>query len=331
MSREERGRWQLGGLALRGHQPVAMLAVPSGLAIEDGWLVSRALQPEDRLVHPPTDLLVQFTRLQTEQDVLAFAQRFGVLRVHEQRAGGTWREPVSAWLRLAKEGRAILNLASALHSGVKTQIGDWNTIAEGWLDIPSAFKEQRVPPPDLGRALLGFEVNRWLERAHARPTFAWISQAPQISFDNNLHGTLAVALMIAVTRTQGVALCSGCGTPYLRPNRRAKRGQNNYCAACGIRAAWRAAARRRSRVPRRRTRARSRVNPRKRDAALLALQRKIGPRPQNQSAAAYWRRFHAQAKAQGFVTGTTDITSRMAVLRARRRLTSGRSLGGTAR
>lgn len=35
--------------------------------------------------------------------------------------------------------------------------------------------------------------------------------------------------------------CSGCGHAYERVGKRASLSRNNYCPACGIRAAWRAA------------------------------------------------------------------------------------------
>ena len=57
-----------------------------------------------------------------------------------------------------------------------------------------------------------------------------------------LIGALAIQLVFEVCRTDGLAICTSCGTPYLPPKRRPRRDQNPYCTDCGISAARRDAA-----------------------------------------------------------------------------------------
>ncbi len=56
-----------------------------------------------------------------------------------------------------------------------------------------------------------------------------------------LYGALAIQLMFNVCRTDGLAVCTSCGTPYL-PSRKPRRDRNSYCAECGRKAAVRDAA-----------------------------------------------------------------------------------------
>ncbi len=80
--------------------------------------------------------------------------------------------------------------------------------------------------------LLKDAVNDWLTFANARLVFDWNSeQAPAIYLGHGLFGNLAVQLMSAVSRTEGLALCSACGTPYLPP-RQPRAGERHYCQEC---------------------------------------------------------------------------------------------------
>jgi hypothetical protein len=319
----ETTRWELAGLTLQRQLPSASLPVPSGLEIDGPWLTSQSLQPEDRQVTPPADLLLRFTRISTPEDVLGFARKFGVLRLAEKRNGRFCRERLDLWLHLARQGRALLNIASAVHQDRSPALDDWRSLYEGTdRSLVQWLEEKRRPSPEFAQFLLSMVVNGWLTMCDARPMFQWLRDGPRITFDCHLRSALAMGLLVAVTRTEGVAVCSTCGRPYLRC-RRPKRGQHNYCPDCGKRGAWRSAARRRSRRSRTsasptRRRATRALSARERASRLMALSEQLGPAPRGRGAGQYWRRFHAKAKALELVTGRSYIASQMACLRARR-------------
>jgi hypothetical protein len=62
-----------------------------------------------------------------------------------------------------------------------------------------------------------------------------------------LFGALAVQLLFAVSRTDGLAVCSACGSPYCPP-RKPRIDQRHYCSGYRRRGAWRDAQRARRAV-----------------------------------------------------------------------------------
>jgi len=60
---------------------------------------------------------------------------------------------------------------------------------------------------------------------------------------DGLFGALAVQIMFDCSRTDGLAVCSSCGTPFLPGPRRPRRDRNIHRSDCGIKAARDAAAR----------------------------------------------------------------------------------------
>jgi hypothetical protein len=55
-------------------------------------------------------------------------------------------------------------------------------------------------------------------------------------------GAIAVQLLFDCARTDGLAVCTSCGTPFLPGSRRPRRDRNVYCSDCGLTAATRDAA-----------------------------------------------------------------------------------------
>jgi hypothetical protein len=322
--KKDEAQWDLAGVTLHGQLPAASLPVPAHLALNGDWLTSERLQPGGGRTEPSPDVLLRFARIHTPDDVLRFAKRFGVLRSRERRRGRYCREPLDEWLVRAREVRAILNVASALHRGDVPSLDDWRAVYERadpthlpWLS------ENRPLPPDAARFFLSMLINEWLKWADARPMFEWLTEEPRVAFGRNLPALLATGLMLAVTRTEGLTICSACGDPYLRTGRQAKRGQQNYCPACGPKAGWRHAAQRQNRDGRRRPAKRrvavGHLNAADRASNVLALATELGPPPSGTGAGDYWRRFHARARALKLVNGRRPVASRMAYLRARRR------------
>jgi len=93
------------------------------------------------------------------------------------------------------------------------------------------------------RRLLGEVLNYWLELAGVRPRLDWSTLKPAVQLGGyGLIGALAVQLLFDCSRTDGLAVCTSCGTPFLPGPRRPRRDRNIYCSDCGIKAATRDAA-----------------------------------------------------------------------------------------
>src|SRR5207244_7489631 len=80
-------------------------------------------------------------------------------------------------------------------------------------------------------------------RGGVRPFFEWGTGPGAKSSVRlggySLYGAIAVQLLFDVSRTDGLAVCTSCGTPYLPPTRRPRWDQNTYCPDCGKKAAAR--------------------------------------------------------------------------------------------
>lgn len=96
---------------------------------------------------------------------------------------------------------------------------------------------------DFQRQLLGEVLNYWLELAGVRPRLDWSTAKPAVQLGGyGLIGALAVQLLFDCSRTDGLVVCTSCGTPFLPGPRRPRRDRNIYCSDCGIKAATRDAA-----------------------------------------------------------------------------------------
>jgi hypothetical protein len=96
---------------------------------------------------------------------------------------------------------------------------------------------------EIHERLLSMVLDKWVERGDVRPSVFLRDERRSIRLgDYGLLGALAVQLVFDVCRTDGLAVCSPCGTPYLPPKRRPRQDRNSYCLDCGLRAAVRDAA-----------------------------------------------------------------------------------------
>lgn len=106
----------------------------------------------------------------------------------------------------------------------------WETVADG-------------ATPDIHERLLSMVLDRWVERGGVKLSVFRQNDRRAIRLaGGGLIGALAVQLVFDVCRTDGLAVCTSCGTPYLPPKRRPRRDQNPYCSDCGLKAAMRDAA-----------------------------------------------------------------------------------------
>lgn len=186
--------------------------------------------------------------------------------------GKGWNEealwaPLDSWFHYVGLARAILNLGIALHSGQPGAVDDWKAVLTGGLarqigqeevlaEVLAGKRSGRagvipgfryyVPPTAPGRLYLSSAVSAWLYLGNVRPSLVW----PPPDFHTRteggepvleLHGgnplcvfgPLGVQLMVAVSKGHAVAICSGCGNPYLREGRKPQAGRKNFCPECG--------------------------------------------------------------------------------------------------
>jgi hypothetical protein len=79
------------------------------------------------------------------------------------------------------------------------------------------------------------ELNYWLWMAGVQPRLNWPGRPGVVA-------AMAVKLRFECSRTDGLAVCTSCGTPFLPQARRPRRDHNPYCSDCGLKAAQRDAA-----------------------------------------------------------------------------------------
>ena len=182
-------------------------------------------------------------------------------RMDEECKAPTGWEPLSTWRRYAREARATLDIAANIHQGKPVLDEDiWRAAG---IDFPRELEDESDSTLCRRQAFdISVNVNGWLEMAHVRPLLSWGSIGPATVMlgttiwwfhrdmqrrwlpssphmqGTSLFGALAAQLLMTVSRTAGLALCSACGTLYT-PKRRPNPNRRRYCPACGIKAAWR--------------------------------------------------------------------------------------------
>lgn len=166
-------------------------------------------------------------------------------------------EAIARWREYAREARTMLLVAKTLHDGQPVRREDWASIG---LDIPDYHDPHSAAlARQQERNHLAGLVTQWLTWGGIRPVVQWGVQAerkrpngrkvefarPHIELDpQGLFGVLALQLMTALSRVDGIAFCSACGKPYM-PKRKPAAGRRSFCnnETCRLRAAWRLAKR----------------------------------------------------------------------------------------
>ena len=154
----------------------------------------------------------------------------------------TGRELLYHWRGYAAAGMAMLKLAARFHDGERGQEHDWKAAQpDDWIDgdnVPIwgwTLQEQKNA--------FARQTAEWLRLGNVHPVVGWGTSGMSVSLGGGgLFGALAVQLLLAVARTDGLAICSACARPYI-PARRPARGRRNYCGSCGVKASWRDAQR----------------------------------------------------------------------------------------
>jgi transposase-like protein len=160
-----------------------------------------------------------------------FAVRVTACAARGSFEGQRW-EPVESWRLWARRARATLNVAAQLHRGKIGEEEDWR-VTEGAEEIPYFPEDWPMPKGvEEGWGRLIYYLNHWLWFTRVRPRLEWDQGRPVVTLGGGqLFGTLAVQLMLAISRTDGLEVCSGCGLGYI-PHRRPKAEQRHYCLEC---------------------------------------------------------------------------------------------------
>jgi hypothetical protein len=191
-------------------------------------------------------------------------------------APGILREPLTLWRRVIGEIAAAYRIAGQLRNDQLVERAGWEPL-RGIIELPLGRDEEiddttpslivtgspgvgavpwiPVDPTTLAgqREALAAVLGAWLAIGAVRPAIAWGGPGqdePVITLGvNTLFGGLVLELLVAVGGQAGLAICSGCGLPYV-PDRRPRAGafgrpRANYCPTCrGKNAAQNAAAKR---------------------------------------------------------------------------------------
>lgn len=210
---------------LTGALPFGQLSVPKhiDLAGNNLYWYDDPLDDYKRDSARDPGALNAFVRIKAPDDILQFARRYGPLGLcrhgcppmHRVKNGEhKWcppcgSEPVKRWLDYASLASSYLNLAAV----VKVDTG----------------KRMR----GLRQLFLQDGVNEWLGDAGIRLELNWSDNEPRLTLTGGgVFGALGIQLLLAIT-ANNLAVCSGCGIPYLREGRKPQAGRHNFCPDCG--------------------------------------------------------------------------------------------------
>jgi hypothetical protein len=137
-------------------------------------------------------------------------------------------ELLDTWRDCSRRARAILRIASRLLQNKQGDFEDWRVLSPA---IPGSFGKSRntliVERSSISDAIRWW----WLKYGEVDLQLGWNVGKPSVYFSCNLIGLIGSQLMFAVGRSQGIAICTGCGFPYA-PKRRPSPKRGSYCPPC---------------------------------------------------------------------------------------------------
>lgn len=255
----EREAWEAAGLyreaatALDRPLAIARLLIPGVLELAEDEIRWASGDRDNRQKErkPGPDVLERFTRLADApvQEILAYARRWGVLALCEHGLpvthdhgcrprgwrDGAWydgRDSVAVWRQFSRQARSILAIAARLHQRRVGSPADWQAVySESGRQAP--WWQQGM---EVERLILARVLNQWLTIAAVAPCIQWDSAGPKVrlasgSGNATLFSVVATQLVFAVSRVDGVEMCSGCAAPFI-PSRRPRPKQRRYCPPC---------------------------------------------------------------------------------------------------
>lgn len=235
---------------LTGSLPFGQLSVPRHIDLAGNNLYWYDDPQDDYKRDSVNDIgvLNAFVRIKTPDDILQFARRYGPLGLCKHglppmHRGSRYRDEFV-------DGELV---------GV-TDTGEWNPAGgaseRGWCAPVSSEPVLRwfdyvgkassylnlaaLLKVDTGKRMRGLRqlflqdgINEWLGDAGIRLELNWSDNEPKLTLTGGaVFGALGVQLLSAVT-ANNLAVCSGCGGPYLREGRKPQAGRRNFCRACG--------------------------------------------------------------------------------------------------
>lgn len=257
-------QWQLGGVygqfgfdrPLRANR----IMVPSRIEIRGDrleWFFDSSYDPDGlpyKTVRPGSGLLQGFIELAdgAHQKILTYARRWGVLEICEhgrpathtdfgnppcvpQKSKGVFWEPLASWQSYGALFRALINIAARVNSGQSGARQDWEIVvnARGLSESPFF----RMHGLSVDREKLEIIVNVLVGESRVHPRAIWSKGRWSVQFSGGtvigcgLFGAIVCQLMLAITQTEGLALCSSCGRGYA-PDRRPNQNRRSYCPTC---------------------------------------------------------------------------------------------------
>jgi len=212
--------------------------------------------------HAPPDLLARFCAIaesaNTDSSTVTFARKWGMLGLCRHglhfghKAGKHCRprpfETSEHWMNFARALDCMHRVGLSLNRGTGGEDLDWE-VADFILvgpDFPPWDRSMRQAiQSDLVAARSHYMIlmRRLIQICSLQPRFHWSENRWNIDMDSrglsNLPAILATQLMMAVGGAKRMLKCSSCPRWFIP-----ERNQRKYCSQCGIRAAWRDAAKR---------------------------------------------------------------------------------------
>ena len=197
--------------------PLRPLVVPKHLHL-DGDLLCYTCLAGRRSPIPGPGLLDAFAGIETPQDVLKFARRWGALKrcehglpsrechhrgcdqLEDVRRLRCEVESFGQWQKTVEVVQAILRLGHACREGSLGEIGDcvtvwsWcssleNSVVKELFDLSSQFNsgETKATLRARQRGVVQCAINRWITLAEVHPFFSWAQSPPSIEFYSNTN------------------------------------------------------------------------------------------------------------------------------------------------
>lgn len=158
-------------------------------------------------------------------------------------ADGDTYDPVAVWHRLAREARALMNIAYKNDEGEAGNGNDWSILRNSPITCRVARVRTKGSAVENDRRIVSLVLNMWVDAAGMRPiAYMDADKLIRLQLSGGLMGALALNMMSAITKGSGFAICAGCAR-FFEVQTRVSPGRNRYCDRCGPRAARRAASR----------------------------------------------------------------------------------------
>jgi hypothetical protein len=201
---------------------------PPGVHLDEGWLVGDRFEDRDEVVTKPgRGLLESFLKLgeASDEQVRAFAERWGLLFGRERELIETWR----VWSRA---GSVVLDFANELHRGrfpdddLRAALAEAHRSTEGVQMSQGLASWPRARREEVDSGKLALAVNHWLSLGRTVTVFRWDRRGdPEVRLvPASLFGALALDLASAAAAS-GLSFGQPCEIcrRFFEPKRRSDR------------------------------------------------------------------------------------------------------------